>query len=285
MTTTITLNPAFKLLNGVQQNRFSYFKAPDTNMKEGYFDVTVDSGDFYPGEGIQLDFSSFGFNQIYAADIIQQDFSTFRVIANVDETNDFDPSNVRARLVEAGGVEIEGEIQNITISDGGSGYTDTESLTITGDTSGANNATGTANTVDGALAALSLGGATGTNYKNGETVTLVGLTSSANNATGVISTKSGSITNLTITDVGSGYTNGETVDVIGDKSGSDDAEGTATTVNGYLSSVTITAPGSGYTNGESLTLLGGTSGSDNAVAVGEDDLENDAKFSIKVIGN
>lgn len=72
-----------------------------------------------------------------------------------------------------------------TIVSGGTGYIDAETVTITGQTSGATNATAIVTVVDGIITAITLVLA-GSDYTDGEIVTLTGITSLSNDATATI---------------------------------------------------------------------------------------------------
>lgn len=72
-----------------------------------------------------------------------------------------------------------------TIVNGGTLYTDAETATVTGQTSGAINATVTLSVIDGIVQSATLVLA-GSDYTDGETVTLTGLTSLSNDATAII---------------------------------------------------------------------------------------------------
>ena len=282
MATTITLNPAFKILNGVQQNRFSFFKSVDTEVKEGQFDIVIDSGEPYPSTGIVLDFSQFGFDKVYSCDVTQQDYSTYKAITYVDEAGDYDASNVQTRLIVASNTEEVGGVQSVAIVDGGSGYTDSETATITGQTSASSDAEGTVTTLDGVITAapINLGG---TGYTQDDVLTLTGDTSAANNATGTANVTTGVIDSITITDGGSGYTSAEAITISGGTGTG--ATATATTADGVVDSIAITTNGSNYVSGETATLTGQTSAAANATGTVISGITDTATFSVRVRGN
>lgn len=77
-----------------------------------------------------------------------------------------------------------GTLISVAVVSGGTGYEETgETVTITGQTSGSSDATGTVTVTAGVIQTVTVV-LPGTKYITGETVTLTGLTSGANNATG-----------------------------------------------------------------------------------------------------
>lgn len=78
-------------------------------------------------------------------------------------------------------------IESVAIISGGTGYTDAEDITITGDSSGANNADANIHVTGGVINTIHIVDG-GDSYENGETCTIVGLSSAASNATGTITT-------------------------------------------------------------------------------------------------
>lgn len=154
-----------------------------------------------------------------------------------------------------------GTISSVAVVAGGTGYTEGETLTITGSTSGSSDATGTAS-LTGILIDTIAVLAGGTGYVNSEAISFTGVTSGATNATATVTVSGGVITAFTITAGGTGYTAGETLTVIGGTGSG--GQGTAN-LTGAISTVTIVLAGTSYISGETVTLGGtGTSGTGTA---------------------
>ena len=157
---------------------------------------------------------------------------------------------------------LTGSVTAAAVLVAGTGYTDGESVTLTGGTSGATGSTATVTAVSGPITAYTITGtlisaavsAGGSGYVDGESVTLTGVTSGATNATATV-TGTGAITAINIVSGGTGYIEGETLNVISALSGT-----------GGTGTATITS-GTKYINGETLTVVGGTGSNATATAV------------------
>jgi phage tail sheath protein FI len=146
---------------------------------------------------------------------------------------------------------IGGAITAITVTSGGAGYTQTPTVDITGDGSGAT-ATATLATT-GSVKSITVT-AGGTGYVDAETVTLTGdTTGSIATATVVDGDIDGIVDSLTILSAGSGFQSGETVTI----SGGSGTGLTATIEVGFaVESVTVASNGADYTDaGTTVTIV------------------------------
>lgn len=152
--------------------------------------------------------------------------------------------------------DVNGEIDSITVSAGGSGYTSVPTVTINGDGTGA---TAVATLSGGAVSSITVTTA-GTGYTfadivitggggaNAKADAVLGSTDTATLQTNVEGTAvKGTIDNILVTNQGTDYTAGDvTLKITGDGAGATCAA--VVNTNGNITGVTITNPGSGYTN-------------------------------------
>ncbi len=151
------------------------------------------------------------------------------------------------------------------ITDPGSGYTTTPTVTIDSPSIGTT-ATGTAVISDGVIDAISAIGGTNSGYTDGEEVTLSGGTGTGATATAVIS--GGVISSISFTSRGSDFTASDVITITGDISSSANATFTVSTIaNNAVSSITITNGGTGYTSLPTITITGGGGTGATATAV------------------
>jgi hypothetical protein len=149
--------------------------------------------------------------------------------------------------VDINSITIEG---NITITNGGSGYTTAPSVSVSG--GGGSGATLTATVNNGRVTALTVE-TPGEGYTSIPTITIDAPTAtpavvaSPTVTGGVVATGT-----LAITNPGSGYATAPTVTISGGPGTG--ATGTAKVVNGQVTQVSITAGGSGYTSPVTVTL-------------------------------
>tara|TARA_Y100000991_G_scaffold94715_1_gene71392 strand:+ start:7694 stop:9292 length:1599 start_codon:yes stop_codon:yes gene_type:complete len=163
--------------------------------------------------------------------------------------------------------DVNGELNSITVSAGGSGYTSTPTVTINGDGTGA---TAIATVVGNAVTAITLTTA-GTGYTfadvvitggggaNAKADATLGSTDTPSLQTNVEGTAvKGTIDNILVTNQGTDYTAGDvTLKIEGDGTGASCAA--VVNTNGNITGVTITAPGSGYTTATvSITQASGS---------------------------
>jgi len=195
-------------------------------------------------------------------------------IGSSDRTKFLSDNYMPVRKVSGSGepsFDINGEIDSITISNGGTGYTSSPIVTIQGDGVGA---VATATVSGGAVSAINItnGGygysfadvvLTGGGYTSiARADANLGSTESPTLQTAVESTAvGGTIDNILITDLGSDYVNGDTtITIEGDGEGADAS--IFINSNGNVESVSITNPGSGYTKANVVLnqVSGGGSG-------------------------
>ena len=152
--------------------------------------------------------------------------------------------------------DVNGEIDSITVSAGGSGYTSPPTVTINGDGVGA---TAAATISGGAVTAITVTTA-GTGYTfadivltggagaNAKADAVLGSTDTPSLQTNVEGTAvKGTIDKIVVSNQGSDYTAGDvSLKIVGDGVGATAAA--VVNTNGNVTGVTITNPGSGYTN-------------------------------------
>ena len=167
--------------------------------------------------------------------------------------------------------DINGEIDSITVSAGGSGYTSPPTVTINGDGTGATaQATLTGTSVTGVTVTSAGSGytfadivLTGGGGANAEADAVLGSTDTPTLQTNVEGTAvKGTIDNIVVTNQGSDYTSGDvTLKITGDGEGA--ACAAVVNTNGNITGVTITNPGSGYTTA-SIQITQASGGGTNA---------------------
>ena len=158
--------------------------------------------------------------------------------------------------------DINGELNSIAVTAGGSGYSSPPTVTIQGDGTGATaNATLTGNAVSSI--SISTGGSgytfadiklTGGGGANAKADATLGSTDTPTLQTNVEGTAvKGTIDKIVVSAQGTDYTAGDvTLTITGDGIGA--AAAAVVNSNGNITGVTITAPGSGYTNA-AITLV------------------------------
>lgn len=150
-----------------------------------------------------------------------------------------------------GAASTAGVVTSVSITNAGSGYTVTPTVTVAPPPAGGTQATVTA-AIGGAgpIKALTLTNG-GTGYTGTLTVTITG--GGGSGATATASATSGVVTSLSLTAAGSGYTSTPTVTI----TGSVGSGATATAaVSKHLTSLTISNGGRGYPNAPALTIVG-----------------------------
>ena len=147
---------------------------------------------------------------------------------------------------------------DVTIASGGSGYTNGQAITLTGQTS---------KEVAYGYLVVSSGQITGftiyysdSGFVVGEKLTLAGNSGGSGVGTLTVNAIStGQLTYVQIYSPGTGYTEGETGTLTGNQSGAT-AQVTLNVYGGYLYSPTVVSSSSGFINGETLTLSGTATG-------------------------
>ena len=151
-------------------------------------------------------------------------------------------SGATATAVLAGGA-----VASITVTAGGSGYTSTPTVSITG--GGGTGATATAVVTSSAVSSITVT-AGGSGYTTAPTVSLTGGGGTGATATAVVT--GSAVTSITVTAGGSGYTTAPTVSITG--GGGTGATATAVLAGSAVASITVTAGGSGYTTAPTVSL-------------------------------
>lgn len=163
---------------------------------------------------------------------------------------------------------LNGVLTGITVSSGGTGWTQGNAVTIVDGSSHA--ATGTIDVLHGLLQTITItNGGTGWTTSNIATITDV----NSNVATATVTASGGAITAFTITAHGSGFTVGEALTVTGAGTGGlftvgTIADGTA------IHDINITNGGNGFTVSGSLTITGAGSGGTYSVATVNNNVSN-----------
>lgn len=132
----------------------------------------------------------------------------------------------------------------------GTGYTEGETVILTGVTSSANNARGTITVSAGVIQTITIT-VRGSGYSTDEALTIVGITSGANDATAT-STTTQFVESVTVDTPGSGYVTTPTVSFSG--GGGTGAAATAILINTEVALITVTNTGTDFTSAPSVTL-------------------------------
>ncbi len=149
------------------------------------------------------------------------------------------------------------QVNSVTVTAGGSGYT-SPTVTISG--GGGSGATAEATVVGGVITAISVTNR-GSLYATAPGVTITGGGGSGASATATV--LDGAVTGITVTAGGSGYS-GPTVSFNG--GGGSGAAAAATVSGGAIAAITVTNPGSGYTSLPTVDITGGGGTGATAVA-------------------
>jgi hypothetical protein len=139
---------------------------------------------------------------------------------------------------------VNGFIVGAILADGGSGYTNSPTVTITG--GGGSGAAATATVINGVVTSITITDA-GSGYTSVPTITIAVPPIPPRRATGLALTLNGSVTAVLVTDPGYGYgTNPPAVRLLG--GGGTGAKAVATVLDGVVTGITLIETGSGYTN-------------------------------------
>lgn len=172
--------------------------------------------------------------------------------------------------VEIDGVAttLNGVLSAITVSNGGSGWTQGNAVTIADGTS--HKAAGTIDVAHGLLNSITItNGGSGWTTGNAFTATDV----NSNVATGTVTASAGAITAFTILVKGTGFAVGESLTITG--SGSGGIFTVATIANGVaITNINITNGGNGFTVAGTLTITGAGSGGTYVVATVNNNVSN-----------
>lgn len=192
----------------------------------------------------------------------------FQISAS-DKTRFYDAEHIPVRKLTGNpDFDVNGELDNITVTDGGSGYTVAPDVVIQGDGIGA---TATATVVAGVVTAVTITAA-GSGYTFGF-VAFAAVAGSGAKATVQLgdvdtlpalqiavegSVVQGTVDRIEVTAVGQDYSDNDAyVEIVGDGAGAQ-ATLTIAPITGTITAITVTDPGSGYTwaNVNILNVLG-----------------------------
>jgi hypothetical protein len=153
-------------------------------------------------------------------------------------------------------------VDRINVTNGGSGYSGTPLVEITGTGTGA---TATAVVTNGVVTAINLTSG-GSGYTTPPSVNLISGTGATASASLLVN---GTVTGVTITNSGAGYTSAPTVTFSAPGGTGTTATGTANIdAAGRVTSVTITNAGSGYTSDPIVTFSAAPAGGTTATGAG-----------------
>ena len=181
---------------------------------------------------------------------------TFGAVTAIDISNagsGYDAASPPNITISGGGgsgatstVTVNGSVSEITVNNGGSGYTSSPLVSIAG--GGGSGAAATAIITKGVVSRVLINDG-GTGYTSQPTITIVG--GGGSGATGTASVR-GPIKTVSITNGGASYTSNPTVTL---SSGSG-AVAQAIVQNGRIISIAIISAGSGYTTAPEITIQG-----------------------------
>lgn len=144
---------------------------------------------------------------------------------------------------------VNGFVVGAIVIDGGSGYTNSPAVTVTG--GGGSGARFQASILDGVVTGLVVVNP-GTGYINPPTITIASPPTPPRKANGSSSVVNGFVVGISLNDGGAGYDAPPVVVLTG--GGGTGATAVATVVNGVVTGIAITNPGSGYTSAPSVLI-------------------------------
>ena len=159
------------------------------------------------------------------------------------------PQPANPRVATATAQVVNGFVIGATVTDGGSGYTNTPSVTITG--GGGSGAKAKATMLNGVVTAITIL-SPGTGYTFTPTITVASPPFPPRRATGTAQVINGFVVGASITDSGFGYTEPPNVFLFG--GGGSGATASAIVQNGVVTGITILNPGTGYTSAPTIRI-------------------------------
>jgi len=159
------------------------------------------------------------------------------------------PQPLNPRTATATAQVVNGFVVGATIKDGGYGYVENPTVTITG--GGGTGAKATATQINGVVTSITINNS-GSGYTSTLTITIAPPPFPPRKATSTADIVNGFVVGAKITDGGFGYDTAPTVLLIG--GGGSGATATATVVNGTVTAITIINSGSGYTSAPSIQI-------------------------------
>jgi hypothetical protein len=153
------------------------------------------------------------------------------------------PATSNPRIATATAQVVNGFVIGATVTDGGNGYTNTPSVTITG--GGGTGATAKATVVNGVVTTITML-TTGSGYTSTPTINIDPPPFPPRKATATSQVINGFVVGATVSDGGFGYTQPPNVLLVG--GGGTGARATAVVQNGVVTGITIVNSGTGYTS-------------------------------------
>ena len=144
---------------------------------------------------------------------------------------------------------VNGFVVGVTVANGGGGYTNPPTVSITG--GGGVGASAIASIVNGVVSAITIKNP-GSGYTSTPLITIAPPTLPPRKAIATSFVVNGFVVGATVNDGGFGYSEAPAVLLVG--GGGMGATGVATMVNGVVTGVVITNPGSGYTSAPSVKI-------------------------------
>lgn len=144
---------------------------------------------------------------------------------------------------------VNGFVVGVTVTDGGSGYTNAPVVTFSG--GGGSGATATATLIDGRVNVVTIINP-GRGYTSPPTVHIAPPPLPPRRATATSEVVNGFVVGVTLTDAGQGYDTAPAVLLVG--GGGSGATAVATVLNGVVTGVAVTNPGTGYTTAPKVRL-------------------------------
>lgn len=159
------------------------------------------------------------------------------------------PQPINPRIATATAQTVNGFVVGASVTDGGSGYTNAPSVTITG--GGGSGATARATVVNGSVTSIVIQNP-GSGYSSTPIITIALPPFPPRRATGTSTVVNGFVVGASVSDGGVGYTEPPAVILVG--GGGSGATATATVLNGVVTGITITNPGSGYPSAPAVKI-------------------------------
>lgn len=197
--------------------------------------------------GAQIDHAISWSGSLDDVRIYNRAFSDAEVKALYDYESVPQPSN--PRIATATAQVVNGFVIGATVTDGGYGYTNNPSVTITG--GGGSGAKATATQVDGVVTGITITNP-GSGYTSVPTITIASPPFPPRKATATSEVVNGFVVGATVTDGGFGYDAAPAILLSG--GGGSGATATAIVQNGVVTGITITNPGSGYTTAPKVLI-------------------------------
>jgi hypothetical protein len=216
--------------------------------------------------------------------VVQQKVFENTGVAGFNRTKEyrtlFNPLGAPSPVPAAGGAQVtfvsgsganafasvsgSGQLDQINITSGGTGYVAAPKVTIIG--GGGTGATATAVVTNGVVTAINI-----TSPGNGYTSNpVVSISSGSGAAVGAVIGGGGTVVAIQLTNTGTGYTTAPNVTVSAPAlPGGVNAVAIANVQNGNVTSITITNPGSGYTSNPTITIDPSPTAGVNAAAVAQ----------------